>query len=284
MTEIQEAWDALDKAFGDSTRLLNFKLASLGKLGFLPRPGGKGGTMAIVEWYLQLESVVQSLLDLGNKTMNSDILAAITNISVVRTIANLFPMNLGTDLLVCGGSGSGLLRLKEVLEKIKELREKAQVFQLSQDLGPSSIPKTSTQSTDSGGTRRQGQNLHSGGARGRGRGQLGGTRVGGNSHGNYPGGGNANIDLSLVTYSPPINDPSCRICQYLEKTGDTYQLYDNHHSNYATGCPRFISLSVPERRALCQKVKFCLKCIDPNYRFAYKDMSHKCLIFGKKKS
>ena len=71
--DIDAAWAALDKAFGDPTKLLNHKLDSLVKLGQLPKQNGKGGMKAVVEWYLKLETNRTSLMELGKSTENDDI-------------------------------------------------------------------------------------------------------------------------------------------------------------------------------------------------------------------
>ena len=50
VTDIDEAWKALDIAFGDPTRLLRSKMEKLFKLGMLPKENAKGGLKAQVEW------------------------------------------------------------------------------------------------------------------------------------------------------------------------------------------------------------------------------------------
>ena len=50
ITDIDEAWAALDIAFGDPTRLLRSKMEKLLKLGMLPKENAKGGLKAQVEW------------------------------------------------------------------------------------------------------------------------------------------------------------------------------------------------------------------------------------------
>ena len=55
---------------------------------------------------------------------------------------------------------------------------------------------------------------------------------------------NGLISKSLGAYNSPSNDPNCRICQVLESNGDTDSLYNNHHFNFATGCPNYIMKSM----------------------------------------
>ena len=68
--------------------------------------------------------------------------------------------------------------------------------------------------------------------------------------------------------------------QPLKQNGDTLFLYDNHSSNFPTGCPRFITMSIKECRNLCKQAKICIKCNDPSYVFKFSDLKndkHRCV-------
>ena len=55
----------------------------------------------------------------------------------------------------------------------------------------------------------------------------------------------------------------CRICCTLETDGDGVTgLYEDHLSDEVTGCPKFQSMTVDERRSISLKARFCLKCFD----------------------
>ena len=69
---------------------------------------------------------------------------------------------------------------------------------------------------------------------------------------------------SLAVFKPPRRHEDCRICNQLNKNGDTRMLYDNHSSNFPTGCPRFIVMSIEERVKVCKDAKICIKCHDPS--------------------
>ena len=56
----------------------------------------------------------------------------------------------------------------------------------------------------------------------------------------------------------------CRICTHLSATGSHHDLFINHLSNYATGCPKFIEAAPELRRTLARKVKFCSQCFNPD--------------------
>ena len=81
-------------------------------------------------------------------------------------------------------------------------------------------------------------------------------------------------------FKPPRRHEECRVCNHLSKNGDTRCLYDNHSSNFPTGCPRFITMSIEERQDLCKQAKICIKCNDPSYVFKFSDLrndKHKCV-------
>ena len=59
---IDEAWEVLDKAFGNPQRLMNYRRDTLLKLGPLPKASVKDGDKAQVEWYLQVETLVKGII------------------------------------------------------------------------------------------------------------------------------------------------------------------------------------------------------------------------------
>ena len=52
------------------------------------------------------------------------------------------------------------------------------------------------------------------------------------------------VQPSLVAFKHSRRYENCRICNHLSKMGDTRMLYDNHNSNYPSGCPRFIAMCI----------------------------------------
>ena len=92
----------------------------------------------------------------------------------------------------------------------------------------------------------------------------------------------ASTATGLAAYNPPKKDNECRICKVLESEGDTDDLYEEHHHNYPTGCPRYIKMSIVERYQAACKAKLCLKCHDPSYTYKRYDKNHKCPADSKK--
>ena len=91
LENVDDIYKALGRAFGDLTRLLNYKKKSLTKLGTLPSYDTKGGTNVVVDWYIELETKLQGLLDLGQANSNNeDLTSVIYSLDIIRIVANMF--------------------------------------------------------------------------------------------------------------------------------------------------------------------------------------------------
>ena len=95
--DIDSAFATLANAFGDPSRLVDFKLKLLNDAGMLPS-ADKKGFRAQVSFYLKLQGIVEDLLSLGE---HSDELALHPfHRSSIHALANRFPTNLRTKLIV----------------------------------------------------------------------------------------------------------------------------------------------------------------------------------------
>ena len=264
LKEIETALQNLSDAFGDATQLMRHRIDSLKKLGKLPKNNAKGGNKSVVEWYLKLEVIVQGMMDLGEKTEDVDIQNVLYSVDVIRNIAAMFPETKGNQILE--QSGVARARLSNVQTKIVNFRKSAQSWSLAMDMSAASDTATNDKQPRNGG------GGLAAGSRGRGGGSGGDRAVPCLGH----------FNPSLVFFNPPQNYPDCRVCKVLEQRGDTHQIYDHHHSDWATGCPRFICMSTEERHDIARAAKFCLNCMDPKYKYAGpRDPSHKCAATGK---
>ena len=134
--DIDVAYEALNQAYGDPTKLQRHWTSAIKKLGKLPKTNAKG--QSIVEWYLSLEGVIQSILDLGEKVDDVDIKNSLYSTDVVRNIASLFPQNMGNKILKVNGYSRE--RLENVLAKIVEYRGDAQSWNINQEMTEGSAP------------------------------------------------------------------------------------------------------------------------------------------------
>ena len=62
---IDDAWEALDKAFGNSARLMQSKIKALINLGNYPNQNTRKKQ---IEWCLDLETLLRSMIELGNSS------------------------------------------------------------------------------------------------------------------------------------------------------------------------------------------------------------------------
>ena len=74
----------------------------------------------------------------------------------------------------------------------------------------------------------------------------------------------------------------CRVCGQLEAEGVTVGLYENHASNFTTGCPKFQAMSCDERRDICIRAKICLRCSDPKVIHSVRHRNE-CRVTSKQK-
>ena len=120
----------LEKVFSDSTRVVNAKISALNKLGPVPKNNDKKGGKAVVEWYINLETLLVSLLDLSKHTEDEDVKFAVYSLGIVKTVACLFPELYGVEILECQGTGE--TRLRNIIDIVSDLHRKAQQWLNSQ--------------------------------------------------------------------------------------------------------------------------------------------------------
>ena len=128
-SDFTAAMAALEKSFGDSSRLLQFKVKSLNTLGKIPRSDDWKGGKSAVEWYLNLETILESLIDLGSRTDDEDIKTNVYSKQIITTVACLFPELYGSQILDCEGRGE--TRLRNVVTLVVKFRCEAQQWLLA---------------------------------------------------------------------------------------------------------------------------------------------------------
>ena len=129
--DIDKAWEALDKAFGKPARLMRHRKEALDKLGCLSKENAKSEKYR-VEWYLELEGLLQSIIDLGRKS--DEMFLEAFSPTMLDKICSMFPSNLGCKLSRCDGSGEN--KLVNMMKKISEFRSDAQDWQLIREANP----------------------------------------------------------------------------------------------------------------------------------------------------
>ena len=123
LENINDVYKALVEAFGDPTNLLNYKKKSLSKLSAFPSYDIKGGHKLVVDWYLNLETQLQCLLDLEQTNSKDEDLSAM---DLIRTMANMFGKQVSETVLAAAKDQQGRVRLQALKDKISEWRISAQ--------------------------------------------------------------------------------------------------------------------------------------------------------------
>ena len=257
MTDYTLAKSALMKAFGSTSKVLKVRKEALTSSGKIPRVTDRN----IVEWFIKLETAINDIIELAQANEgDEDVEFALYSNQIVKTIACLFPHHQGKKILAA--SGRGEIRLKNIKNLVSEWREEAQLWRDSQD-------EVEVKPSQSSGPRKNVSNY------------AGRSRLPGSPKRRRSGNGVTSSSVSLNNFLPSFFNPprthnDCRICQQLEADGDTRQLYSAHISSWATGCPRFISMSNKMREEIARKASFCLECLHPDYVYKRGDRAHKC--------
>ena len=248
---ISDAWSALEAAFGAPERLMRNKKESIIKLSFIPKENsGKGqpNFKNRITWFLQLESLLSEVIELGSKS--TDLEKEAFAPSHINSIIGMFRGANAKMLQLAQCSGSGSTQLKNILEKISTMRSDTQkLLNITQDVANQSNADSSLHTSSN--PRRASKSINS-------------------------------IPKGFVAYNPPKKDNDCRICKVLESEGDTDNLYEEHFHNYPTGYPRYIVMTIVERYRVACKAKLCLKCHNPSYVYKRYDKNHNCPMDSKK--
>ena len=73
----------------------------------------------------------------------------------------------------------------------------------------------------------------------------------------------------MTVFKNPQRFEECRICDlYVNEQSPPARLYENHHSDWVTGCPIFMALTTIERFRQSRKAEFCVQCFDKDVKFS----------------
>ena len=215
--DIDKAWEILEKHYADPSNTMKARKDTLLGLGKLPSDSSRGNScMKQVEWYINLDHIIGDIIELGGR--NSEMEREAFNQSTITTVLNLFPASMMSKLLKVGGKGKS--KLEAIRDRIEDFRETAQEVAKIKGLCYGSNKEEETPKPP----------------------KKGDSKL---------------VKLPRMTFfAKPKKLNDCRICKVLEEKGDTADLYENHLGNYATGCPRYIKMSIEERAeaAKCAKL------------------------------
>ena len=82
-------------------------------------------------------------------------------------------------------------------------------------------------------------------------------------------------------FPKPKRLATCRICKVLESQGVTDGLFENHVSDFATGCPKFAAMGIDQRMVISREAKFCVNCMAKDIKFSFQH-NRECSVKKKK--
>ena len=152
-SNVDDALKVLDQAYGDPIRLFTYRQDYFFKLGKQPKKTDKGGYKAQVEWFRDVEVVMESLLALALK----DKICAATLFSPkeMKSYLNSFDTYEFEQLTQCEGLGE--LQFRNWLFKVGQFREKAQNFAKYKETGSNGPKVNSSSSSNNKSNQKQAQ-------------------------------------------------------------------------------------------------------------------------------
>ena len=85
-------------------------------------------------------------------------------------------------------------------------------------------------------------------------------------------------------FRPAQRFDECRVCIHLSATSSSHlDLFENHLSNYPTGCPKFMEATIDLRKTIVHKIKICRQCFHPEVISSPSHMKE-CPFSNKKNS
>ena len=223
--DIEEAFNRLNEAFGNPSKVMAYQIKALEDLGMMPPDKQANGQLNYtkrIEWFLKLEVILGKILELSKR--NSKLAHEAFGSSTYRKLWSRFPTSVLDKLVKIQGEDAE--RMQAILDKIKQLRQHAQVMddECGNPAGAASRRKVD---------------------------------------GVIP-----NKVTAEIFFRQPQHYGECRVCVHLAALKKNHQnLFENHLSNYPTGCPKFIEASMDLKKNLVEKIKFCPQCFNPDIVF-----------------
>ena len=251
LTNIDEAFRILSSVYGDPVRVMEARKSKIASLGSFPKPGNKSASniKAQVEWLMTLELTLKDIFDIGDE--NEDMYCEAYSPSMVRTVKNLFPLNILEEMTEFTGTAKD--RLSALYKYIGVLRMKRQ--EIFKDLDSAEAPNSNT---------RDGSRAPTTAEPGKGKGKA-----------SYM------VPNATATFNPPRRYEKCRICVTLDAEGNTFGLYEDHTADVASGCPRFAAMTTKDRCKYGQIAKLCHFCLDANFIYKRGTKHVNCPAFNR---
>ena len=122
MDDIDKAWRSLTHIYGDPTRVMSARKQKLMSLGALPDDGKDAKVLkAQVKWLVSLETTLTDIMRLAASSVDMEYEAY--NGSMVRTVRQLFHVEMFEELTFKGTAKYKIEKLKEYAANLREAKQ-----------------------------------------------------------------------------------------------------------------------------------------------------------------
>ena len=129
MESVQAALTRLNDTYGDPQKLVNFELKRLEKVTMFPNCDDGSytvGTRVQAEWLLQVETIVDELIKMGNEDdVETDLKRSVYGPQTTSIILNKFPLSLKHQLISAAKASPHSEKLEMYRDKLKEWSKQA---------------------------------------------------------------------------------------------------------------------------------------------------------------
>ena len=94
--DIYDAWKVLEKAYGKPVRLMKVRKKALLEMSYFPRENGAKGVKGQVEWFIEMESLMQNMLNQAKNSMELSYI--VYEPELMEKITNKFPLYMALEL------------------------------------------------------------------------------------------------------------------------------------------------------------------------------------------
>ena len=125
--DIEEAFNRLNEAFGNPSKVMAYQLKALEDIGMMPSDKQSNGQLCYtrrIEWFLKLEVILGKILELSKR--NSKLAHEAFGSSTYRKLWSRFPTSVLDKLVKIQGEDDE--RMQAILDKLKQMRQHAQVM------------------------------------------------------------------------------------------------------------------------------------------------------------
>ena len=300
LRNIDQAWEYLEKAFGNPHTCLNHRLSVVKSMPGLTDNVQKTNPAYADEWFMKMENAEDSVLRLGSRNQALEYVAF--NDNTIYNIISKLPWSLEEKAYEISTNRSifGKQKLTRVLDIIRQARHIAHSRATDQANMEPAMPnlnrltiKDSTSGHPTGP--KAGMLAIRDMSQPEGDDQVMGACALPSSHvvgtpspprfaswkqllkgstNSYP----STTDVFNSAYygkQPPkfqlnpngMRLQECRICKELENSGKNKDVYEGHYGNYPTHCPRWSEMEMKDRETIARSAGYCPQCMGSKYNF-----------------